>query len=248
MIERVTAILDAFDINSPVLSLGEIADRAGLSSSTARRLLVQLTASGLMQQDAQTRQYSLGMKFVRLGSVALETADIVRIARPTMLELTDRIEEATFLGRLEPQGVVYLSVVQPSVSVRVSTRAGEIRPAHSTSMGKMLLSALSDAELDEWLRTHELAAHSSETLTDPDALRADLAVVRERGYATNHRESSPEFASAAAPVYDGERRVIAALAVSGPAYRISRERVATLGEAAVEAAVEISRNLGAPTA
>lgn len=245
MIERVTALLDAFSIERPTLSLGEAAERAGLSSSTARRLLVQLSDSGLVQQHPETRMYSLGMKFVRLGSVALETSDIVRLARPTMESLTDELQEATFLGRLEPQGVVYLSVIQPSVRVRVSTRAGEIRPAHSTSMGKVLLSALDEDELARWLETHELASYSPETLTAADALRADLARVRERGYATNYRESSPDFASAAAPVYDGARRVIAALAVSGPAYRIERERIPELGEAAVAAAAEISRNNGA---
>lgn len=245
VIERVTALLDAFDVQRPTLTLGEAAERAGLSSSTARRLLVQLAEAGLIRQDPETRRYSLGLKFVRYGSVALETADIVRIARPSMERLTEQFQEATFLGQLEPVGVVYLAVHQPSVPVRVSTRAGEIRPAHSTSIGKVLLAALDDDELDQWLANHELTSPSPETLSEPDALRADLTMVRERGYAVNYRESSRDFASAAAPVYDSRHRVVAALAISGPSYRIARDQLSELGEATIASAAEISRGFGA---
>jgi DNA-binding IclR family transcriptional regulator len=244
VIERVAAVLAAFSVEMPRLSLGEAAERAQLSPSTTRRLLVQLTEAGLTRQDPETRAYSLGLKFVRLGAIALETADIVRTARSTMASLTEKFMEATFLGQLEPEGVVYLSVLQPPVAVRVSTRAGEVRPAHSTSIGKVLLAALSDTEMERWFASHELTPLTPASLATRQDLLANLEMVRELGYAQNYRESSSEFASVAAPVRDSEHRVIAALAISGPAYRIPRERIPELGAAVIEAANQITVEYG----
>ncbi|MDF9277613.1 IclR family transcriptional regulator [Arthrobacter sp. EH-1B-1] len=244
VIDRAASVLFSFSVRRPRMTLGEIAQTAALPPSTVRRLLVQLSEGGLIQQDPQSGHYSLSLRFVQLGAVALETVDIVRLSQPILQELSFETKEAAFLGQLEPQGVVYLSVCQPSVPIRVSTRAGEVRPAHVTSIGKKLLAFLPEHEFHEWLESHPLEATTGHALTTPGELIADLEQIRERGYGINYQESSMEFASVAAPVRDHNRDVIAAVAVSGPVYRIDQTDIPGLGSAAVEAAKQLSARLG----
>ncbi|MDQ4489786.1 IclR family transcriptional regulator [Sinomonas sp. ASV486] len=244
VIARAAGVLFAFSAAKSELTLGEIAKCAGLPPSTVRRLLVQLIDAGLIDQDGLSRTYSLSLRLAQLGAVALGSRDTVQLANPVMRALTSRVGEAVFLGQLSPQGVVYLAVTQPDSDVRISTRAGEVRPAHTTSMGKALLAALDPQELEVWLSTHALEPGTQFAHTDPEALKADLEGVRSRGYAVNNRESSAEFTSVAAPVRDHRGATVAALAISAPAYRIPQERVPELGRAVLEAAGELTRRLG----
>lgn len=248
VIERAASVLFAFQVGKPKLTLGEVASGASLPPSTVRRLLVQLSAAGLVHQDQETGLYSLSLRFVQLAAVALETVDLVRLAQPIMRSLTESCQEAVFLGQLDPQGVVYLSVSQPSVPIRVSTRAGEVRPAHVTSMGKVLLAFLPEGELDSWIETHPLDAATERSVSTPEKLLGDLEWIRERGYAVNYQESSMEFVSVAAPVRDHTHKVVAALAISAPFYRIDTAQIPDLGQAVVRAANQVSSRLGALSA
>ena len=244
MIDRVAVVLSAFTVRRPKLTLGEIAQEAVLPPSTVRRLLVQLSGAGLIEQDSESGRYSLSLRFVQLGAVALETVDIARLAQPILQKMAESTMEASFLGRLEPQGVVYLSVCQPPVQIRVSTRAGEVRPAHVTSIGKALLAFMPSDQRDEWIATHSLEATTVNALDTPEKLMADLDRARERGFAINYQESSLEFASVASPVFDHNNDAVAALAISGPVYRISRDDIPGLGAAVATAAEELSEKLG----
>ncbi len=248
MIARAADVLFAFSADRPHLSLGEIVKRASLPPSTVRRLLVQLTAAGLVEQDDSTRLYSLSLRLARLGAVALGSMDIVARAAPVMRELSAEANEAVLLGQLSAQGVVYLSVVQPASEVRISTQAGDIRPAHSTSIGKALLASLGQGELEAWLASHSLEEGTKNAPKTKDRLLADLEGARARGYAINDRESSSEFASVAAPVVDHEGRTVAALAISSPAYRVPPERIDELGRRVVAAAARLTGQLGGVTA
>lgn len=244
VIERATAVLFAFKVAKPRLTLGEVAQEADLPPSTVRRLLVQLADVGLVYQDPETGWYALSLRLVQLGAVALETVDIVRLAQPEMRALSDTCHEAAFLGQLVSEGVVYLSVTQPSVPIRVSTRAGEVRPAHLTSIGKTLLAHLPQPELDVWLESHTLQPATENSLDTPGKLLADLEEIRNRGFGVNYQESSMEFASVAAPVRDHTGTVIAALAISGPSYRIDRTQITALGAEVQQAADRVSARLG----
>ncbi|WP_171042226.1 IclR family transcriptional regulator [Sinomonas gamaensis] len=244
MIARAAAVLFAFSAEKPELTLGEIAKRAELPPSTVRRLLVQLIDAGLIDQDGSSRTYALSLRLAQLGAVALGSRDLVQRANPVMRALTSRVGEAVFLGQLSPQGVVYLAVTQPDTAVRISTRAGEVRPAHTTSMGKALLASLAANDVEAWVASHPLGSGTQFAHTDPQTLRSDLEGVRSRGYAVNNRESSAEFTSVAAPVRDHRGATVAALAISAPAYRIPRERIPELGAAVLEAARELTSRLG----
>lgn len=244
VIERAASILFAFSIAEPELTLGELSKRTGLPPSTARRLLTQLIEANLVQQDPATQRYGLSLRLVQLSAVALQTEGMVSQSNPVLRELMEETGETAFLGQLGGQGVMYLAVVEPRTAVRISTHAGETRLAHVTSIGKALLAELSEAELDDWLATHPLDPIGPNVHTSADSLKADLAEIRQRGYAINYRESSPDFASVAAPVRDHHQRAVAAVAIAGPAYRTPVENLPGMGRTVMAAAQRISRQLG----
>lgn len=244
VIERAASVLFSFGAGKPQLSLGEIAALASLPSSTVRRLLVQLAEAGLVRQNPATHLYSLSLRLVQLGAVALEAVDIVREAEPVLRGLAASVGEAALLGQLSPHGVVYLAVHQPQAGVRVSTRAGDIRPANASSVGKALLAAMNGAELQQWLQANNLAATTPNAVVTAESLMADLVGVRERGYAINNRESSLDYVSVAASVHDHKGDAPAAVAISAPAYRISADDIPRLGGAVIQAARDLSILLG----
>ncbi|AHK36170.1 IclR family transcriptional regulator [Rhodococcus opacus] len=244
MVARAASVLFSFTSDCPEMPLREVADKAGLAPSTTRRLLVQLAEVGLIRQNPATQHYSLSLQLARLGAVALGAFDIVDLARPVMADLTTTVGESSFLGRLEGSGVVYLAVTEARTPIRIATRAGDIRPAHVSSVGKIMLAALTDAELDAWLTEHELSPVTPNAHITSDSLRLDLAEVQERGYALNYRESSLDFASVAAPIHDHTGAVVAAIAVSGPAYRIPPEHLTEIARDVTSAAARVTERMG----
>lgn len=247
VIERAAAVLFAFTVERPELALGEVARRAQLPASTVRRLLVQLTSVGLVEQDQGTHLYSLSLRLAQLGSVALERVDVIRLARAAMQEVTDQVGEAAFLGQLTPHGVVYLAVTQPPVAVRVTTRVGDLRPAHTTAMGKVLLAALPPEQLSGRLQAPLIASTNRSHISFADLL-AELEDVRASGLATNFGEAHPEYTSVAAPVLDHNRQTVAALAISAPTYRVPEDGLPRFSRAVLAAAASVSHQLGAPLA
>ena len=145
---------------------------------------------------------------------------------------------------LEDTDVIYIAKVDSTHAVRMVSAAGRKLPAHCTSVGKLLLAALPEHELDARLEGRELTAMTDNSLTDPAELRAALAVVRKRGIAVEHRESNPDVSCVAAPVRDRSGRVVAALSISVPVIRWSDEREEELARLAADGADALSARLG----
>ncbi|QSE86737.1 IclR family transcriptional regulator [Rhodococcus koreensis] len=244
VVSKAAAVLFAFTSDHPELPLRDVAKRAGLPPSTTRRLLVQLAEVGLISQQPATQRYRLSLQLARLGAVALSAFDIVELARPAMADLRDKVGEASILGRLSGSGVVYLAVTDAATPIRIAIQAGDIRPAHGSSIGKVMLAAMTNSELDAWLAAHELTPVTPNAHTTEDSLQLDLADVRRRGYALNYRESSLEFASVAAPIYDHTGTAVAALSIVGPAYRIHPEQLTEVASDVIAAAARVTDALG----
>jgi DNA-binding IclR family transcriptional regulator len=146
---------------------------------------------------------------------------------------------------LEGTDVIYIAKVDSTHAVRMVSAAGRRLPAHCTSVGKMLLASLPEAELTaRFPDGTELAAMTSNSITDPAVLREVLTGIRERGVAVENRESNPDVSCVAAPVRDRTGQVVAALSISVPMIRWSEERRAELERLAVNGAAELSDRLG----
>jgi IclR family pca regulon transcriptional regulator len=173
--------------------------------------------------------------------------EIRQIARPQLERLAEQLAETASLAVLDRDGrdIVYIDRVRNRAIVGVMLGVGSRVPAHTTSLGKALLADLSDAALVTWLAAAPPRALTEQTLTSREALLADLAATRARGYALSDQELALGLRGAAAAIRDGSGIAIAAISVSGPAATLTIERIEqVVGPAVVAAAAQISRALG----
>ncbi|GAA3399080.1 IclR family transcriptional regulator [Streptomyces roseoviridis] len=248
-VTRAFDILELFLQSDDTLSAPEITRKLGLPRTTTHELLTTLAARHyLTAVPEQPGRYRLGVRTHQLGSRFSEQLDLAAEGRRVAQETADTCDETVHVAVLEDLDVIYIAKVDSTHAVRMVSAAGRRLPAHCTSVGKMLLASLPEAELDARIDGRELTAMTPDSITDPAALRAELAAIRARGTATEHRESNPDVSCVAAPVRDGSGRVVAALSISVPVIRWSEERETELAELAARGAADLSLRLGHRTA
>jgi IclR family acetate operon transcriptional repressor len=213
------------------VGITELAQRTSLTVSTTHRLARALTEAGLLLQDPRTERYQLGPTLVVLGRKAEQRLGY-RQALPLLEELAAATGESINLGiRAGNEVRVVLDVVsrQP---LRFSQAPGSQVPLHVSAMGKCLLAGSGDIDDidDQITRLGDLDQATHRTITDRDQLRAELELVRERGWALNDEERNPGVRAIAAPVLQPGGVVVAAVAIQGPTVRITDDRLPELAE------------------
>ena len=227
-----------------VLTVSDAGRELGVAASTAHRLLAMLQYRGFVAQDPATKAYALGPILAELGLAAVRGMDIRTEARPVMERLVAEVGETAHLGVLRGTEVLFLESVESNRALRVADRTGMTLPAHASAVGKALLAGLPTEQIPILYPDPELPAFRPNTITCRDDLERALALVRERGYATNADESEAGVSGVAAPIRDSTGRVRAALTVSAPTSRLTEEQVAAIAPATVRAAEEIGARLG----
>ncbi len=222
LVARVGAIMEAFDHQTPVLSLVELSRRSGLPKSTAHRLAEQLRAMGWLERDQ--RGYRVGMRLFELGGLAAEPSLLRDPALPHLHALASRTGLAVQLGVLDTDEVVYLERVIVG-NYRLPTRQGGRMPAYCTGLGKAMLAF--DDGAQRLVLDAELPARASGTLSTPDRLRDDLERIRSTGVAYDRQESYDGLGCVAAPIRNSGR-AIGAVSVTGPIDRIDWTTLTTL--------------------
>jgi IclR family acetate operon transcriptional repressor len=225
------------------LGVTELGRRLGVHKATASRLVATLAERGLLERDPTSEKYRLGFGMIRLAGAAMAGLDIVRTAHPILDDLADRTSETVNLGVLSGDAVVYVDQVTGSRSVVAVSWVGRRTPLHCTSNGKVLLAHVQETERERLL-AGPLPALTPRTITDVSTLRAQLAEVTARGYAQTLEELEDGLNAVAAPVRRSDGGVVAALSVSGPAYRMRPVDLPRIARLAMEAADAISRRLG----
>ncbi len=237
MVERMTLILDAFDASTPRLTLAELSDRTGLPRSTTHRILDQLVALRWLDHGGQS--YSLGMRALELGGLAVAHHELRDIATPLLADLHQRTGAVATLAVLDRRDVVFVDRHGRGLSTDPVTRVGGRVPAHATAAGKAMLAWHADALLrTEW--PHRLPTRTPRTITTIEALRHDLAQVRSRGGVAFDREEAAQGTSSVAVALRGTGKALAALQLSGDARAVNLERLAPY---VAEAARKASRML-----
>jgi IclR family transcriptional regulator, KDG regulon repressor len=244
-VERVGAILEVFSTEEPELGVTEIAGRTGLHKSTAHRFLVNLEAVGLLERDAKSQRYRLGLRMFEMGGIVLEQMSLWDEALPFLEGLVRDSGETGHLAVLERGEAIYIEKVEARRALRIPSAMGRGYPAHATSLGKVLLADLGEDEVREITSAHGMASYTRTTTTDVDRLLAELAVIREQGYAVDDEEYDEGLRCVGAPIRDHTGRFVAALGIGGPVTRVTPERVDELARLVIDAADGLSRRLGA---
>lgn len=240
-------ILDCF-LSSPrkSLSVSDVARTVGIHRATAFRFLATLESSSYIEPSDRPGCYCLSSKWCFVESDTSWPSGMFLFSVPILKELTIETGETADLGVLYRGEVVLVQVVEGPQVVRVSPKVGDTRPAHATSLGKILLAGLSDEALEEWLNGRTLELLTPNTIASPQRLRAQLAEIRQCGYAVDEQEYELGLACVAAPVRDSTGATIAAVTVSGPSSRITYHRIAELAAAVQRAGERLSKAILSP--
>jgi len=204
---------------------------------------------GFVTQDESSKEYRLGFRLVELGQIVLDQIDLRKVAKPFLTELADQVEEVVHLVIMEQGKIAYLDKVEKVnelKSLRMVSRIGMRGHAHSCAVGKVLLSFLPENERAAIFKQRGLPRMTKNTMVDPVLLNQHLAKVKAQGYAVDEEENEEGVRCVAAPGagWTGAG-VIAAISVSGPSVRMTKERIhGGLKNQVIQTALNISRTLG----
>jgi DNA-binding IclR family transcriptional regulator len=224
--------------------VSEVAAAIDVHKSTAFRLLGALEAHGMVEQEAERGKYRLGFGIVRLAGAVTGRIDITKYGRGICERLAQELGETLNIAVLESHHVVNLDQVRGPSAIAAQNWVGRLTPPHCTASGKIFLAHLDPERRHELIAEAGLARMTPRTLTSEDKLEADLAEARERGYAMTVEEYEEGLNAMAAPVRSRDGRTVAALTVSGPAFRFTEKRMHEVAPVLVEAADELSHRLG----
>ena len=218
-LERGLSVIRAFDAEHRELTLSEVARATGLTRAAARRFLLTLVELGYMHFDGG--RFSLRPRVLELGFAYLSSLTLPEVAEPHMEALVERINESSSVSVLDDTEVVYVARVPTRRIMSITLAVGSRLPAYATSMGRVLLGALPDAELEERLDRIDVQPLTACTVASRDALRAIIEQVRRQGYALTDQELEQGLRSVAVPIHDASGAVVAALNISVHASRAS---------------------------
>ena len=247
-IERVSQILDTLGQSPQGISIRELSAKVSLPKGTIHRLLSSLLHFGYVKQDPKTRNYFLGFKLVELGNLLLGQLDLRKEAEPFLRDLAKATNETVHMVVMDRDEVVYIEKVefeQNPGGLRMASRVGLRNPIHSCAVGKVLLADFSDEAFDHFLKGRNLMRRTENTMTDPVQLREHLKLVRKQGFAIDDEENERGIRCVAAPIFNEVSRVVAAISISGPAFRVTKKIVQeSLKKEVMETASKISQRLG----
>ncbi|HTF36117.1 MAG TPA: IclR family transcriptional regulator [Myxococcota bacterium] len=227
-VSNALSLLHAFHCEEE-LGVTELSRRLGLHKNNVFRLLATLEQSGYVEQAPTSDSYRLSFACLELGHSFVRSRSLLREAQPLLEELSSDVQETAHLGVLSEYEVVHLAGSQPDELLSAGLRVGRRVPAHCTALGKVLVGCGCEAVRGSYERQVSgqgtLGARTPATIVDSLKLHEHLREVASQGFAIDLEECGVGVCCAAAPVYDGTGRLVAAVSVSGPAVRLGQEQL-----------------------
>ena len=217
-LERALTVIRVFSAEHSALTLSEVAKLASLTPATARRILLTLERLGYVR--SRGRRFSLTARVLRLGVACLSAMTPIEIAQPLMKDLVRELGEWCSMALLAPPDIVYVARVPSGHVLTIAGGVGSRLPAHATALGRVLLAALAPQELGDLLGHWPLRAYTAHTVTDSASFLAEIARVREQGWALVDQELELGLRGIAAPIVGADGRVLAGLSVSATVARL----------------------------
>jgi len=222
-LEKGLAVISCFDQDRPRLTMTEVASLCGLTRAAARRYLITLEYLGYV--TSERKMYALTPKVLRLGQSYMHSARLPRIVQPELHKLAFGLKEASSAGVLEGADVICIAANSAGRVVSSTLQPGSRVPAYCTANGRVLLSALSQNEVDTWIAKQTLAPLTTSTITSPERLRQEIARARSQGYAAVDQEFEPGLRTISVPLKSYRGEVLAAINVSVHAARVSMDQL-----------------------
>jgi DNA-binding IclR family transcriptional regulator len=243
VVTKVLRVLEALHDAPAGLQLKDVAQQTGINKSTAYRFLAHLEREGYVFRD-DSGSYAIGLRLARLASGGSYQTTLRKISRPVLQQLWRATGETVNLAVLDGREVLYLDVMESSHTFRLASEVGMRRPLYCTALGKAMLAFIPEEEQQYFLSRMAFEKLTPHTIKNVQQLRKETASIRQRGYAIDNEEAYLGSRCIAAPVFDASGKLAAAVSVSGPTTRVTREKVAEFAAAAKSAGAAISKNLG----
>jgi len=236
-VARVSAVLGAFSVQRPQLTVSEIGRRAGLPKSTTSRLVAELVAHGFLERDGATLH--LGTRLFEFGELASRHRNLRAVALPYMADLREATRQTVHLAVLDGTEVVYVEILRDKAAPRMPSEPGGRLPAHATAVGKALL-AFSGPDVVDDTCSRPLRPVGPRTITAPGLLRRELDRIRGAGLAYESEESGAGIGCVASAVLGTDGTALAGISISGWHGRLNLRRI---GPAVRTAALALGRDL-----
>ena len=244
-VKSATRALDVLELlaqQPQPLAHGEIAQALGMPKSSLTELLTTLEARGYVGIEAD--RYRLGPALLSLAGALLRRTDVVRVAQPVIAALMMRTSESAALVLRQGTEVVVVCKENCDQPVLASSQLGQRGSINNSAGGKAIMAFLPKPEQEAWLASGKLRRMTPQSVTDPDAMRRELAAIARGGISYSREEMFPGIIAMGLPVFDAVGTPCAGVSVAVPALRFDKAREARVAEALRAAAADISAALG----
>jgi IclR family transcriptional regulator, KDG regulon repressor len=243
-IERAFSILEEVARNRDGISLSELSKRVALHNSTTFHLVRTMVSLGYIKQSKESKRYRIGRRLFTLAAGALDEIELVSLATPVLESLARATGECSHFAIRSGDSIVVLAKTVGAGMFQMADRAGVVRPAHCTALGKVLIAALTPAQVERYVDSHELQRLTPKTIVERDAVLREFEEVRRTGIGFDDGEFDAEARCVAVPVRDFTGQVAGAIGISGPIWRLSLQALQEKARQVREAALDLSSKLG----
>lgn len=244
VLDKSLSILETLLQRGSLMSITEISNKLEMYPSTVHRILDTLKSRGYVEQEPQNQKYQLGLKLVELGMAKFHKIDLIEEAIPFLKELVNQCNETVHLGIFDQGKVLYLAKEEPDQNIRMVSQVGKRAPVYSTSLGKILLAYLPKDERKVVTDKIKYTSFTKNTINNKEKLEEELDKVKKQGFALDKEENEKGVCCTAAPIRNYQGKVIAAISISSPVYRINIKKQKCLRENIVRISRKISKRLG----
>lgn len=242
-LERGLVVLQALS-REGYLSLTDLSLKVGVPTSTVHRILTTLEKLGFAESNEDTNEWSVGIESFRVGNSYLERTNLVENSRKVMRDLMEATGETANLAIADGGDVVFISQVESHNPIRAFFRPGTRGYMHASGIGKALLAAMLQRDVEKILQSKGCPEFTAKTLTTPGDLFEDLATTRERGWALDDEERYDGMRCIASCIFNSYGEAVAGISVSGPTVRFPDHMLQVIGPQIREAAQQVTALIG----
>lgn len=243
-VEKALQIID-FISESPSMQDGiginELARKINMNQTTVHRIVTTLVKYKYLRQDIISQKYNLGFKLVYLGNKVTEDFELTKIARPYLEKLSAETKESINLMVINDYEGLYIDTIQGKHSVRLVSHIGTREPLHCSGVGKAIMAFIDERVINEIICKKGLKKMTEKTITNKEELFKELLDTKKRGYSIDRGESQDGIICVGAPIFDAEKKPIAAISVAAPEFRMTQKTIEKYGNLFRNTAKEISK-------
>jgi IclR family transcriptional regulator, KDG regulon repressor len=242
---RAFAILEEIARHREGIGLADLSKLVGLHNSTTFHLAKTMVSLGYIRQERNSKRYRVGRPLFALAASALDEIEMVNVATPVLEDLSRETGESSHFAVRMGDSVVVIARTSGPGAFQLTDRVGVVRPAHCTALGKVILASLRPDQLERFLERVELSPSTEKSITETPVLLREIEQVRRTGIAFDDGEFNLEVRCVAVPVKDFTGKIVGALGISGPVWRLSNQDLQRRAKIVQAAANRLSTEFGA---